>query len=147
MVTALMTLLNDATTIAGRRRSGVLTLVAILYCWFGFAFMVSSLLIGLYVMRTRNLPVVFGIEMLAGPISERFGPDATLAAAVPWCVVNMLEMLAGAWLWQSRKRGGVLGLVLFPLGLVFWLGYALPIMAVVGPLRVLLIVKKWGALC
>lgn len=40
-----MAILNDATTIARKRRSGALTVVAILYCWFGFAFIVSSLLL------------------------------------------------------------------------------------------------------
>jgi hypothetical protein len=141
-----MAILNDATTIARTRRSGALSLVVILYCWFGFAFIVSSLLIGLYALQTRNLPVVFGIEMLAGPTNDRFGLNAMLATTVAWGVVNLLEILAGYWLWQSRRRGGMLGLVLFPLGLIFWLGYALPIMAVVGPLRVLLIAKEWGAL-
>jgi ABC-type antimicrobial peptide transport system permease subunit len=141
-----MAILNDATTFARKRRSGALTLVAILYCWFGFAFIVSSLLIGLYALRTRNLPVVFGIEMLAGPINNRFGLDATLASTLAWGVVNLLEILAGYWLWQSRRRGGTLGLVLFPLGPIFWLGYAIPIMAVVGPLRLLLIANEWAAL-
>jgi hypothetical protein len=140
-----MATVNNATT-ASRLRSGAITVVAILYCWFGFAFLVSSLLIGVYVLRNGALPVLFGIDMLAGPISQRYGVNATVAATIPWGVVNVLEMLAGYWLWRSRKQGGKLALVLFPIGLIFWVGFALPIMVLVGPLRVFLLGAGWRSL-
>jgi len=60
--------------------------------------------------------------------------------------VNALEFVAGYWLWKSCKHGGKLGLVLFPAGMIFWIGYALPIIAVIGPLRVLLVVMGWKSL-
>ncbi len=141
-----MATLNNATTTASQRRSGAITLAAILYYWFGLAFLISSLLIVISALRNGELPVVFGIEMLSGPFSERLGLDAAIAAAVPWGVVNVLEVLIGYWLWKSRKQGGKLGLVLFPAGMVFWIGYALPIMAVIGPLRVLLFAMGWKTL-
>ncbi len=140
-----MATLKHATT-ASQRRSGPITLAAILYSWFGFAFLISSLLITVYTLRNGRLPVVFGIDMLAGPFSERLGVNAAIASTVPWGVVNALEMLAGYWLWKSRKSGGVLGLLLFPAGIIFWIGYALPIMVVIGPLRVLLLASGWKTL-
>ena len=141
-----MATVNRATTPAHHHRSGAITLAAILYCWFGLAFLISSLLIVISALRNGELPVVLGIEMLAGPFSERLGLGAALAATVPWGVVNILEVLAGYWLWKSRKHGAKLGLVLFPTGMIFWIGYALPIMAVIGPLRVLLLAMGWRAL-
>lgn len=63
-----------------------------------FAFLVSRLLIGFFALQTRILSVAFGIEMLAAPISQRFGLDAALAATVPRGVVNRLEVLASYWL-------------------------------------------------
>ena len=141
-----MATINDAKPVAGPRRSTAISVAAVLYCWFGFAFTVSSVLIALYARRTGWLPVVFGVEMLAGPFSERFGVRGALAATIPWSIVNVLEMLTGVWLWQSRKRGGKLGIALFFAGAIFWIGYALPIMVVVGPLRVLLIVLGWKTL-
>jgi hypothetical protein len=141
-----MATLNNVTMPVSHRRTGAITLAAILYCWFGLAFLISSLLIVIYALRNGTLPVVFGIKMLAGPFSERLGLDAARAATVPWGVVNALEVLAGYWLWKSRKRGGVLALVLFPAGLIFWIGYALPIMVVIGPLRVLLLAWGWKTL-
>ncbi len=141
-----MATVNHAATPASQRRNGAVTLAAILYCWFGLAFLVSSLLIATYALRNGSLPIVFGIGMLGGPFSERLGLGAAILATVPWGVVNALEMLAGYWLWKSRKRGGVLALVLFPAGMLFWIGYALPIMVVVGPLRVLLVARGWKTL-
>jgi hypothetical protein len=141
-----MTTVNHAATTASHKLSGALALAAIVYCWFGLAFLVSSLLIVIYALRNGSLPVVFGIKMLAGPFSERLGLDAALAATIPWGIVNVLEMLAGYWLWRSRKRGAVLGLLLFPAGAIFWIGYALPIMIVIGPLKVLLLAWGWKTL-
>jgi hypothetical protein len=131
---------------ASRQRSSATTLAAILYCWFGPAFLVSSMLIAVYTLRNGRLPVVFGIDMMAGPFSERFGVYRAIIAALPWAVVNVLEMLAGYWIWKSRKRGGALALVLLPLGAIFWIGYALPVMVLIGPLRVLLVAKAWKTL-
>ena len=101
-----MATLNHATTTATHKRSGVIAPASILYAWFGLAFLISSLLIGISALRNGELPVVFGIEMLAGPLSQRVDLDAALAATVPWGVVNVLEVLAGYWLWKSRKHGG-----------------------------------------
>ena len=141
-----MATLNNAVTPASQRRSGVIALAAILYCWFGLAFLISSMLIVIFALRSRMLPAMFGIKMLSGPFSERFGLDGVLAAIVPWGVVNVLEMVAGYWLWKSRKQGGKLGLVLFPAGMIFWIGFALPIMALIGPLRVFLLAIGWKRL-
>jgi hypothetical protein len=141
-----MATMNSITSVAGPRRSTAITVAAVLYCWFGFAFIVSSVLIALYARRNGWLPVVFGIEMLAGPFADRFGVRGALAATIPWSIVNLLEMLTGFWLWKSRKRGGKLGIALFFAGMIFWIGYALPIMVVVGPLRVLLIAWGWKTL-
>jgi hypothetical protein len=141
-----MATMNNATTTASQRRSVTITLAAILYYWFGLAFLISSLLIVISALRNGELPVVFGIEMLSGLFSQRLGLDAAIAATVPWGVVNVLELVTGYWLWKSRKNGGKLGLVLFPAGMIFWIGYALPIMVVIGPLRVLLLAMGWKTL-
>ena len=111
-----MATLKHAATTANHQRSGAITLAAILYYWFGLAFLISSLLIVISALRNGELPVVFGIAMLSGPFSERLGLDAAIAATVPWGVVNVLELATGYWLWKSRKKGGKLGLMLAPCG-------------------------------
>jgi len=97
-------------------------------------------------LRNAHLPVVFGIDMLAGPFSERLGLNAVLVTTVAWSIVNVLEIVAGYWLWKSRKPGGKLGLLLLPMGTIFWIGYALPSMLIIGPLRVFLIARGWETL-
>ena len=97
-------------------------------------------------LRNAHLPVVFGIDMLAGPFSERLGLNAVLVTTVAWSIVNVLEIVAGYWLWKSRKPGGKLGLLLLPMGTIFWIGYALPSMLIIGSLRVFLIARGWETL-
>lgn len=50
---------THATRTAGRTRNGAITLAAMLYCWFGFAFLVSSL-----VIVTYTLPIM----LIIGPL-------------------------------------------------------------------------------
>jgi hypothetical protein len=140
-----MATVNNATT-APYQRSDAIRVVAILYCWFGFALLLSSLLIVFYVLRNGVLPVLFGIDMLAGPFSVRFGIEGVPLAIAMWSVVNLLEVVAGYWLWKGRKQGGKLALMLLPAGAMFWIGYALPVMIVVGPLRVFLLAIGWKTL-
>ena len=78
-----MATLTTATPAAGQRRGGARTVAATLYCWFGLALLISSVLIANAALRNGKLPVIFGIQMLAGPFSERLGLNAALAATIP----------------------------------------------------------------
>ena len=141
-----MATLNPATTTASQRRSPAITVASTLYFYNGLAFLIASPLVVIYTLHNRKLPVILGIELLSGPFSQRLGPRAVIAASVPWTLVNVLEVVAGYWLWKSRKQGGKLGLMLFPVGMMFWIWYALPFPIVIGPLRVLLLAKRWKTL-
>lgn len=46
-----------------------------------------------------------------------------------------MNVLSGAWLWQGRPRGAVLGLAITPLSLVLGWGFALPALFIPAPLR------------
>jgi hypothetical protein len=63
-----MAAVKQATKPASRQRSGATTLAAILYCWFGLAFLVSSMLVAVYTLRNGRLPVVFGIHNDGRPV-------------------------------------------------------------------------------
>lgn len=69
---------------------------AFLYVLLGVAVPVSNLLIVIGAQRTGRLPEAFGIEFLAGPISERLGLDPALAGTIPWAAVSLLEAAARA---------------------------------------------------
>ena len=52
-----------------------------------------------------------------------------------------------AWLiWRGRSAGAVLSLVLLPVEVVFWVGFALPVPWVIGFARAALILLAWRSL-
>ena len=67
------------------------------------------------------------------------GDEKTLLA-------GLLEVLAGVWLWRGLKQGALLGVVLSAVNAVFWVGFALPIPLIGGPLRILLLMLGWRSL-
>jgi hypothetical protein len=60
--------------------------------------------------------------------------------------INLLQILPGYWLWNSRRKGGVLGLIFLALSSVFWWGFGLPIPPVVAILHIGLLVVGWKSL-
>ena len=92
-----------------------------------------------HLRRTGELPMTpFGFRSHSGPF-ERLGPDAFTALGVALVVSCVLDVLAGVWLWQGRRRGARLGLAMTPLALVLGLGFAFPFFLAALPLRLLLI--------
>lgn len=137
--------MSQATT-TPQPRSGAIAAAACLYLLLGLGFPIANVFIVRSARRTGRLPEAFGIQFLAGPLSQRYGVNAALAGTVPFAVVSLLEAVAGYWLWQSRRKGGLLALLLFPAALVFWIAYELPIPFVIGPLRLLLLALGWKSL-
>ena len=131
---------NEAT------RSGEITAASILFYFTGIAFFIGTVPITLYIIQNRELPTMMGVKALGGGFIETLGTDAIVWSAILFEVVNAAEVVAGYWLWKSRKKGGQLGIALFPFGLFFWLGFALPIPLVIGLLRLVLIAVGWKKL-
>lgn len=61
---------------------------------------------------------------------ESLGIYALIVVGIIFVVVSATEFLAAYWLWQSRREGAVLGLILLGLSTIFWYRFALPF----GPL-------------
>lgn len=100
----------------------------------------------LYLQENGELPVLLGERALGGGPFESLDPG--VIALLGWAFVGLsaLELLAARWLWQSRRAGGVLALVLSAAGAPFWIGFLLPYMLLVGPLRVALVALRWSSL-
>ncbi len=47
-----------------------------------------------------------------------------------------VDVVAGVWLWQGRRRGAALGLAMTPLALALAGGFALPFLIAPVPIRV-----------
>jgi hypothetical protein len=109
----------------------------------------SSALIVVYMLRNRSLPLIASpmgpIRAFAGPF-EVLDIEAMSGAARLFDVINILQILAGWWLWKSRRRGGILAFSLLGSSAVFWWGFGLPIPPLVGLLLAGLLAKGWKSL-
>jgi hypothetical protein len=115
--------------------------------WAALALILPALAFGIptpfvidHVRRTGELPLTpFGFRSHAGPFFDQLGPDGFGSVAWAFVVVCLLDVLAGAWLWQGRRRGALLGAAMTPLTLVFALGFAFPFLLLALPIRLVLL--------
>jgi len=122
-----------------------ITVASVLFVVIGLGFGLSAFPVARYLARHHELPIVFGIRAFAGPF-ERFGPGVFGRLLTAYGVLSLLEVLAGVWLWRGLKQGALLGVVLSAVNAVFWVGFALPIPLIGGPLRILLLMLGWRSL-
>jgi hypothetical protein len=54
--------------------------------------------------------------------------------------VSIVDILVGVWLWQGRRRGAVLALVMAPVSFALGWLFALPYLIVMAPLRAIAVV-------
>jgi len=84
----------------------------------------------------------FGFRAFSGPF-EALGRDAFTALGWALVVVCALDVLAGVWLWQGKRRGARLGLATTPLALALGFGFALPFLVLLVPIRAGLVLAGW----
>ena len=114
---------------------------AAMYLLLGVGFGVGTVVTLAYLSRAGELPMTpWGFRSLSGPF-EGLGPGPF--TALGWALVGVciLDVVAGVWLWQGRRRGALVGLALF-LGA----GFALPFLLVGVPLTASLTVAGWRSL-
>jgi hypothetical protein len=98
-----------------------------------------------YAFTHRTLPTLGGLRLLAGPF-EALGMDAFVVAGIVFVVVSLLKFLAAYWIWNARKDGAVLELILLGLSTIFWYGFALPLGLVEGLAQLVLLAGVWKTL-
>jgi hypothetical protein len=107
----------------------------VLYASLGVGFGVGVIASLWHLARNGELPMTpFGFRAFSGPFEDLGrGPFMLLAGALAG--VCALDVLAGVWLWQGRRRGATLGLATTPLAFGLSLGFALPFQLVGIPIR------------
>jgi hypothetical protein len=88
--------------------------------------------------RTGELPMTpWGFRSLDGPFVQ-LGTERLTFLGWGLVVTCTLDVLAGRWLWQGRRRGARLGLATSPFALVLGAGFALPFLLIGVPIRLAL---------
>jgi len=99
-----------------------------------------------HLARTGELPMSpFGFRAFSGPF-ELLARDAFTALGWVLVVVCALDVLAGVWLWQGKRHGARLGLLMTPFAVALGVGYALPFLLLLAPIRAGLVVAGWRSL-
>lgn len=117
--------------------------------WFllsGLGFGVSAAYGVWRLLRDGELPMTpWGFRVLEGPLTQR-PPEQVAVLATALVGVCALDIIAGVWLMQGRRRGGALGLATSPLAVIFGAGFALPFLLLAVPIRVVALVRLWPSL-
>jgi hypothetical protein len=96
-----------------------------------------------HLTRTGELPMSpFGFRAFSGPF-EQLGRDGFKALGWALVAVSTLDVLAGVWLWQGRRRGARLGLAATPIAFTLGIGFALPFLLLLVPIRAGLVLTRW----
>ena len=118
---------------------GATRAAAVLYVLLGLGFGIGGAWATEHFRRAGELPMTpWGFRALAGPF-ETVGAGRFIALGWSLVVVCALDVLAGRWLWQGRRRGAALGLATTPAAFVLGAGFALPFLLIGLPIRVALI--------
>jgi len=121
------------------RPSLAIRAAALSYLALGLGFGIGGVVTLSHLARTGELPMTpWGFRSMSGPF-EALGGDRF--AALGWALVGVcaLDVVAGVWLWQGRRRGLRLALATTAPGLVLGAGFALPFLLVGVPIRVVLL--------
>ena len=120
---------------AHRQRLRAIRVAAAMYVALGVGFGVGTVITLDHLARHGELPMTpFGFRSLSGPFEQLgLGPFTALG----WALVGVcvLDVLAGIWLLQGRRRGAWLGLTTTPLALGLGVGFALPFLLLGAPIR------------
>ena len=94
--------------------------------------------------RRGELPMMpIGFRAFSGPF-EKAGPERFTALGVALIGVSVLDAIAAVWLWQMRRRGGILGVAMTPVATVLGLGFALPFWLLPIPIGTVLVLRAWA---
>lgn len=123
-----------------------LRVAAALHVLLGLGFGVGSAPVLVYFARNGELPMSpFGWRYMSGP-AEQLGPMPFMALGWTLVAVCVLDVVAGRWLWQGRRRGLQLGIATNASAFVLGLAFALPLLIVGVPLRAVLAWASRGGL-
>jgi hypothetical protein len=126
--------------------TAALRIAAAMFWIMPLGFAVFAVPIAIDLLRGGELPTIFGFTAFGGGAFDRFSAPTFAGLLFAFALLCVLEAVAGAWLWDGRRSGALLGLALLPIGAIFWLGFALPLPPINAALRTVLVLLSWSSL-
>ena len=100
-----------------------------------------------YYLRERALPTFMDLlPMYGGPFSDRVSPEVFAVLLGLFAALCALEAYAAWLLWNGAHVGALLTLVLLPVEILFWAGFAVPFPPLIAVARLGLLAAGWSAL-
>ncbi len=107
-----------------------------MHLFLGLAFGASVPIVLSHLVRQGELPMSpFGWRYMAGQPVEHLSTDQFIALGWALVGVSALDVVAGIWLWQGRRRGLRLALATAAPALVLGAAFELPLLLVGVPIR------------
>jgi len=131
------------------KRSTPITVASFLFLLFGLGFAIAIPLNLTYIIYRGSgpvYPVIGGVMDSTTLIWVTWGLNGVIVLGIFQVALAAIGVAAGFLLWRSSKKGGRLGIVLVPFDLFFALGFGIPILYVVAPLKALLLGMGWRSL-
>jgi len=99
-----------------------------------------------HLLQHDELPMTpWGFRSMAGPF-EDLGPGPLVVLGVGLVALCAVDVIAAVWLWQGRRRGGILSLITAVPCLALAIGFALPFLLLGIPVRTALVLNAWSRL-
>lgn len=100
-----------------------------------------------FYLRERTPPIFMGLfPMYGGGPLDRSSPEIFAVLLGLFTALCAFEAYAGWLLWNSEPVGAWITLLLLPIEVVFWVGFAVPVPPVIGIVRLGLLAAGWSAL-
>ncbi len=122
--------------------------VAILTWTYAAGFGGAAIPVAAYLSQNGTLPRFLDVFTMygEGSLSERLSDTGLTVAMLAFFMVTLAASWAAWLLWTGSKFGAVFALLLLPVEVWFWIGFALPLPWLFGVLRLLLIAMAWTSL-
>ena len=121
--------------------------IAAVVTWvYAAGFGIPAIPVGVYLLYQGRLPSFMGrFPMYGGPWSSRFEHRTFLLLLTAFFTVTLMASWAAWLIWNGSQAGAILSLIVLPVEVAFWLGFALPIPWILGLARVALLANAWGS--
>lgn len=118
---------------------------AVLSWMSGLGFGIPGIYAIWYLIDRGSIASLMGYPTYGGGVFEKNGVTTSVPLLVGFLAVCVAECVAGWLMWGYSQSGAILALALLPFGLIFWIGFSLPLGPVLAVGRTALILMSWSS--